>query len=245
MLNTALDLRIAATPEALAEAVAQAFLAAAAETLRHQPHFSAALAGGNTPRAVYARLARPELAHQADWAHIHLFWGDERCVPPDHPESNYRMARETLLDHIPLPTANVHRLKAELDPPVAAATYTGELRTSFGDCLPRFDWVLLGLGEDGHTASLFPGTAAVHERERWVLTHWVPKLHQWRLTLTPPVFNNAAQVTFLVSGENKRQILHDVLTGDYQPDLWPAQSVKLSQGQLTWQVDAAAGALLV
>jgi 6-phosphogluconolactonase len=176
-----------------------------------------------------------------DWARVHVFWGDERCVPPDHPESNYRLAREALLDHVPLPPANVHRIPTEQEPVQAAADYEQTLRRFFGPgSVPRFDLVLLGLGTDGHTASLFPGTPAVHEYERWVVAHYVSSLPAWRVTLTPAVLNAADQVTFLVAGEEKAGALKQVLAGPYQPDVLPAQVVRPAGGSLLWLVDDAA-----
>jgi 6-phosphogluconolactonase len=154
-----------------------------------------ALAGGSTPRAAYALLATEEFAARVDWSRVHVLWGDERCVPPDDPDSNYRMAREALLDKIPIPTENVHRIRGELPPDEAAAAYQAELEAVLG-AGGRFDLVLLGMGVDGHTASLFPGTAALHEGERWVVAAFVDKLSAWRVTLTPVVLNAAAQVTF-------------------------------------------------
>jgi len=172
---------------------------------------------------------------------VHVFWGDERCVPPEHPESNYRLAREALLDHVPLPLANIHRIHTEREPAQAAADYERTLRRFFGPGnAPRFDLVLLGLGTDGHTASLFPGTPAVQEHERWVVAHYVPSLAAWRVTLTPAVLNAADQVTFLVAGAEKAGVLDRVLNGPCQPDVLPAQVVRPAGGSLLWLVDAAA-----
>ncbi len=229
---------------ALAEAAAAQFVQAATLGLARQARWAAALSGGATPQAAYQRLAAPDLAGQVDWARVHLFWGDERCVPPDHPESDYGMARAALLDHIPIPAANIHRMRGELDPAEAAAAYQAELEGYFGDTRPCFDLFWLGLGEDGHTASLFPGTTALRETERWVVANWVEKLGAWRLTLTPPVINQAAQVTFLVSGSRKAQIFKEVLQGAYQPDVRPAQLVQPATGRLVWLVDRAAASQL-
>lgn len=186
---------------------------------------------------------------------MHVCWGDERCVPPEDPASNYRMAREALLDHVPIPATNVHRIRGEGDPPTVAAAYEQELRTLFAtpEGPPprrpgaRFDLVLLGMGNDGHTASLFPGTPAVHETGAaapWVLAQHVASVSAWRVTLTPALINAAADVLFLVSGAEKAPVLRAVLTGPYQPDLLPAQVIALDAGRLRWLVDAAAGAEL-
>jgi 6-phosphogluconolactonase len=229
---------------ALAEAAAAQFVQTATRALARQAHWAVALSGGATPQAAYQRLAAPDLASQVDWARVHFFWGDERCVPPHHAESDYGMARAALLDHIPVPAANIHRLRGELDPAEAAAAYQAELEGFFGLAHPRFDLVWLGLGEDGHTASLFPGTAALRETQRYVVANWVEKLNSWRLTLTLAVINQAVQVTFLVSGSRKAQILQAVLHGPYQPEVRPAQLVQLVSGRLVWLVDRdAAGQL--
>jgi 6-phosphogluconolactonase len=177
-----------------------------------------------------------------DWARVHVFWGDERCVPPDHAESNYRMAREALLDQVSIiPAQNVHRMRGEIDPEEAADGYETDLRACFGvSAPPRFDLILLGMGDDGHTASLFPGAEAIREQARWVAAYYVEKLGAWRLTLTPVVLNAAANVIFLVVGAGKAARLREVLDGPYQPDRLPAQVVRPSDGRLLWMVDQAA-----
>ena len=174
-----------------------------------------------------------------------FFGGDERCVPAGHPDSNYRMAYQTWLKRVPIPAGNLHRLAGEMDPKAAAAEYETELRAFFaGEAFPHFDMVLLGLGGDGHTASLFPGAEAVNERERWVVGQYVEKLAAWRLTLTPPAINVAREVTFLVSGEAKAAILHQVLAATYEPERLPAQVVRPVAGRVVWLVDEAAAAQL-
>lgn len=234
-------LQVCPDAAALADAAAELWVSRAAAAIAARGRFAVALSGGATPRATYVLLATAAWADRVDWPYVHVFWGDERCVPPDHPESNYRLAREALLDHVPLRATNVHRIRTERDPREAAADYEQTLRDFFGPvCGPRFDLVLLGMGTDGHTASLFPGTAAVHEQERWVVAHCVPQLAAWRVTLTPVALNAAAQVAFLVSGAEKAAPLGHVLSGPYQPDVWPAQVVRPSDGQLLWLVDAAA-----
>ena len=234
----------------LARAAAEHFVALAREAIAGQGRFAVALAGGSTPRAAYALLAGDEFATRVDWERVHVFWGDERCVPPDHPDSNYRMAREAVLDHVPLPAENEHRMRGELEPAQAAADYEQALRIFFA-LPPRkqeaeppagFDLILLGMGDDGHTASLFPGTAAISEQTRWVIAHFVEKLDTWRITLTPAVINAAANVTFVVSGSGKAERLRQVLTGSHQPTMLPAQIVDPGHGRLRWLVDEAAAA---
>ncbi|MBU0495599.1 MAG: 6-phosphogluconolactonase [Chloroflexi bacterium] len=239
------DIVVQPDPAALARAVVEHVVARAQEAIADCGQCTVALAGGSTPRAAYALLATEEFAGRVDWPRLHVFWGDERCVPPDHPDSNYRMARETLLDHVPIPAGNVHRIPGEQEPIEAAVAYESELRAFFAvpseGGSPRFDLILLGLGDDGHTASLFPGTAAIHEPVRWVVAHRVDKLGAWRVTLTPIVINAGAQVTFVVSGAGKAERLHKVLAGPYQPDVLPAQIVQPTTGCLLWLIDAAAG----
>ncbi|PYO86549.1 MAG: 6-phosphogluconolactonase [Gemmatimonadetes bacterium] len=215
---------------ALADAVAARFVAAAAEAIASR---------------TYLRLGTEALVSEVMWSRVHVLWGDERCVPPDHVESNYRMARETLLDHVPVPAANVHRIHGEDDPATAAAAYEATLRallqTPTG---ARIDLVLLGLGEDGHTASLFPGGAAVHEQTRWVMAARASAGSMWRITLTPAVINAAAEVLFLVSGGAKAGILGRVIEGPRRPQELPAQAIAPSNGRVRWCVDAAAAAEL-
>ena len=178
---------------------------------------------------------------------MQVFWGDERWGPPDHPDSNYGMARQTLLSKVDVPDQNVHRMHGALDPAQAALEYETELKRTFRvdhPQLPYFDLILLGMGPDGHTASLFPGTAAIHEHRRWVVAHHVEKLHADRITLTPPVLNSAAHILFLVSGPEKAGALQSVLEGARQVDRYPAQIVLPVDGQTTWLVDQAAAANL-
>src|SRR5262245_52537115 len=171
---------------ALTRRAAELFVEIAVAAVATQGRFSVALAGGKTPRAVYSLLATDEFATCVDWSLMHVFWGDERCVPPEHPESNYRMARETLLDFVPIPVGSIYRIHGEDDPTQAAEDYDALLHSFFdGRCLmpqlcARFDLIMLGMGDEGHTASLFPGTAAVHEQDSWVVAHHVEKLNAWR-----------------------------------------------------------------
>jgi 6-phosphogluconolactonase len=242
--------RILPDPARLAEAAAEEFVSACRESVKARGRFTVALAGGSTPRALYALLARGGgvVGEPLEWESAHFFWGDERHVPPDHPESNYRMVRETLLTRVPVPPANVHRVRGEEpDAGRAAEIYDQEIRAFFAPPPgepPRFDLILLGMGTDGHTASLFPGTPALHETARWVAAPWVQKLGARRVTLTPPVLNRAARVVFLVSGGDKAETLRAVLEGPEQPERLPAQIVKPEDGPPLWIVDADAARLL-
>jgi len=211
--------------------------------------FTIALSGGSTPRGLHALLAGdPAIRDRLPWHHLHFFWGDERHVPPDDPQSNYRMARESLFALAPVPLDNIHRVPAEEpDAALAAEKYERELRTFFGlevGQLPRFNCILLGMGSDGHTASLFPETEALHESNRLVVANWVDKFEAYRVTLTVPVLNHADLVVFLVSGHEKAEALKEVLQGDRQPDRFPAQLIRPDPGRLLWIVDRAAARLL-
>ena len=241
--------------EALAQAACSHFITLANQAIDERNHFSVALAGGSTPRAMYLLLSE-EYTNQIDWARVHVFWGDERCVPPDHKDSNYRMARESLLDHVPIPAENIHRIQAELPAEKAATVYEVVLHSIFEtivrnskDSLPRtFDLLLLGIGTDGHTASLFPGTPALEEKRRWVLpvphTEPPPPLIT-RISLTLPAINAARQVTFIVSGVGKATTLKEILsTNPNSPHALPAARVNPSAGELLWLLDAAAASKL-
>ncbi len=202
-----------------------------------------ALSGGNTPRPIYSRLASADYRERLDWSKVHVCFGDERCVPPDDARSNYRMAREALLDQVPLPAQNVHRIPGEIDPALAALSYEQELQALFRtSTFPAFDLICLGLGDNGHTASLFPGTAALREKERWVVAQYVEVMTTWRVTFTAPLINAARHIAFLVEGAGKADVLQRVLHGPYQPDVLPAQLIEPVTGQTHWLVDAAAAA---
>jgi len=237
------DLAVLPSAAALADAAAGRFVAAAGDAIASRGQFIVALSGGSTPRDTYLRLGTGALVSQVMWSRVQVLWGDERCVPPHDVESNYRMARETLLDRVPVPTENVHRIHGEDDPATAAGVYETTLRalvrTPAG---ARIDLVLLGLGEDGHTASLFPGSAAVHEQTRWVVAARASAVSLWRITLTPAVINAAAEVLFIVSGRAKAGILRRVLEGPRLPLELPAQAIAPSNGRVRWCVDAAAAA---
>src|SRR5438445_10474493 len=237
------DLEVLPSAGVLADVAAGQFVAAAGDAIHARGAFVVALSGGSTPRRTYERLAMEPLGSRVMWSRVQVLWGDERCVPPDHMESNYRMARDTLLDRVPVPAANVHRIHGEDDPATAAGVYEATLRallrTPAG---ARIDLVLLGLGEDGHTASLFPGSAAAREQTRWVMAARAAAASMWRITLTPAAINAAAAAMFLVSGGAKAAILRRVLEGPRRPQELPAQAIATSNGRLSWCVDAAAAA---
>ena len=228
----------------LNQRAAEDFVHLAEQAVSAAGRFTAALSGGSTPKGLYSLLAAPGYKERIAWFKVHLFWGDERCVPPDHPESNYRMVQESLLSKISIPAENVHRMAGEKEPSLAAAEYEEQLRTFFHlpkAALPRFDFILLGLGEDGHTASLFPGSDALSDTERLVTAPYVDKLDSYRLTLTLPVLNHAAQIVFLVAGESKAAVVKEVLRAEPASSTFPAAKVKPPNSQLTWLItqDAA------
>jgi 6-phosphogluconolactonase len=243
------QIQVVADSEQLSRTAAAEFLRQAREAVRTKDAFAVALSGGTTPRSLYRRLADDSsLRGQLPWEKAHFFWGDERHVSPDHADSNYRMADEAMLSRVPVPSGNVHRIKGEYhDARRAAEEYEevlGEFfRLSPGQ-FPRFDLVLLGLGPEGHTASLFPGTMALREHERLVVSNWIGKFDADRITMTAPVLNNADCVIFLVSGEEKALILKAVLQGRHEPEQLPAQLIRPNHGRLLWLVDRAAARLL-
>ncbi|MBA3424728.1 MAG: 6-phosphogluconolactonase [Rubrobacteraceae bacterium] len=224
----------------LAEAAARDFARRAGEAIDERGRFAVALAGGSTPKATYETLAR-DYAGEVDWGRVHVFFGDERAVPPSHEDSNYRMAKDALLDHVSV--GSVHRMRGELPPEEAAASYEEELRSFFGEVTPRFDLILLGIGGDGHTASLFPGTAALEVADRLTVANPVLKLETTRITLTAPAINAARAVVFLVAGEDKAEALREILEGDADPRPYPAKLVR-PDGDLAWMVDRTAARLL-
>ena len=236
-------------PAALASRAAQYFVEMASEAVEAQGRARIAISGGSTPKAAFELLAdsNQPWRNRMPWESLDLYWVDERCVPPDHADSNYRMTREALLDHVPLRPGQIHRIEGELDPEEAAARYESELRNSFrlesAEC-PRFDLVALGMGGDGHTASLFPRTEAIREMSRLVTVNHVPQKDAGRITLTWPVINQARSVFFLVSGEDKAAVLREVLTGPRDPERLPSQLIWPLSGILTFILDKAAAALL-
>jgi len=237
------------TPAATARAAAQLFSDTAVRAATARGIARIAISGGTTPKSMFALLADPAepFLDQVPWDRIELFWVDERCVPPDNIESNYRMTNEALLSKVPLPAKRVYRMEGELVPEVAAARYESVIRNAFkleGAETPTFDLVLLGMGDDGHTASLFPHTEALNEMSRIVVPNHVLQKDTWRITLTWPVINQGREVAFLIEGKGKAQVLHDVFLGPYQPETYPSQIIRPMSGQLTLLLDAAAAAKL-
>jgi len=252
-------LQVEPTPAALMQLAAKGVVFWAQKAIERRGAFHIALSGGSTPKALFELLATEAYARQLFWDRVHLWWGDERNVPSDDKDSNYKMAHDTLISKVPIPEENVHRVKTELGAAQAAADYECEmLRVIAGaddmpiaqphedhapsaPIRPHFDLILLGMGDDGHTASLFPHTDALNVKDRLVVSHFVPKVNMERITFTYPLINSADTVFFLVSGASKAGVLRRVLISDVQPDELPSQGV-VPQGKLFWMVDAAAAA---
>lgn len=228
--------------ENLSRAAAGLFVTAAKNAIEANGRFTVALAGGSTPRQTYELLTEPTFRDQIRWEAVHVFWGDERCVPPNDPRSNARMARLALLHHVPVPVEQVHPIRSMDDPRESAADYAAVLHRTFDPASPRFDLVILGMGEDGHTASLFPGTPALDETESWVAA--VLSKAPPRVTLTLPVLNAAGIVAFLVSGDNKANALQRVIEGVSTMEPLPAARVVPGDGSIRWFVDRSAAAKL-
>jgi len=243
------EVRILADGTAIAKRAAQEFIEAAVVAVREKGAFSVSLAGGSTPKALYSLLVTdPALRSEVPWDKIQLFFGDERHVGPGHPDSNFRMATETMISRVPLTKDQVVRIKGEYqDTEEAAREYEQALQSYFrlkaGE-YPRFDLLLAGMGNEGHTLSLFPGTKALHADMRIVVRNWVGKLYTERITLTAPAASNAARIVVMVTGADKALALKGVLEGPYEPEQLPVQSLQPKNGKLLWLVDAAAGSML-
>jgi 6-phosphogluconolactonase len=247
-MPTPTDLRVFADLDALSRGAAEEFIALAGRACGERGRFAVALSGGSTPKKLYEMLSAEPLRGRVEWEKVHFFFTDERHVPPDHPDNNYRMAYRALLSKLPAPPGNANRMATELEDAAEVADHAeASLRDFFHLApgqIPRFDLMLLGLGADGHTASLFPGSPVLRETGRLVAAVRVEALQANRLTLTLPVINNAAEVLFLVSGTAKARALRDVLEGPPDPERLPAQSVRPSDGRLVYFVDGQAAALL-
>ncbi|MBK9314989.1 MAG: 6-phosphogluconolactonase [Acidobacteria bacterium] len=229
----------------IARQAASLFSGLATRSCQLSGRFTIALSGGSTPRRLFSALATTPYVESIPWKNIFFFWGDERCVAPDHPESNYRMAYQTLLTKVPVPSGNIFRIPAEdHDPHRAAKNYSDAIRDFFAPSPPRFDLVFLGMGADGHTASLFPGTDALRVNDRIAVANYVEKFNAWRITLTAATINDAHYIVFLVTGEDKAEPLKNVIEGDKLPDIYPSQLILPTDGTLHWMVDRAAARLI-
>jgi 6-phosphogluconolactonase len=238
--------RVLPDTQLLAAAAAELFVERAADAQARRGWFHLALSGGSTPRAFHALLAASPLREKVDWSRIQFFWGDERCVPPDNAESNYLMARQTLLDAVPVPSDHIHRIRGEDDPAGAASAYEAEIWRVFGGPsgqTPAFDLIYTGMGPDGHTLSLFPHTAALSVSDRLVTANHVPQLNTDRITFTTTLANNAALVAFVIAGADKAGALAQVLEGPPNPDLYPSQLIAPS-GELLFLLETSAAGQL-
>jgi len=241
------SVRVSSGAGEVAKATADLFAKAAADAVKTRGVARIAISGGSTPKAVFALLASESYVGQIPWAQIQLFWVDERCVGPDDPDSNYGMTKKAMLDSVPLPAANVHRMEGEMDPAEAASRYEAEIRNTFkleGAETPTFDLILLGMGDDGHTASLFPHTEGLDELARIAIANHVPQKDTWRMTLTWPVITQGREVAFLIEGAAKAEILHTVMQGKYDPETYPSQLIRPASGRLTLMLDTASAAKL-
>ena len=241
--KTIADYLVYDTPQRLAHAAAEVFAKYSSDGVAARGVARIAISGGSTPKRMLALLAEEPFRSQIDWEKLRLYWVDERCVPADHADSNYRMTREQLLSKVPLAEENVFRMEGELNPEDAASRYEATLRNSFrleGAEAPAFDLVLLGMGDDGHTASIFPNTSAIDAMGTLVAANHVPQKDSWRITLTWPVINHGRRVVFLVEGAAKAEVLREVLLGSYDPDRLPAQLIRPENGQIGLLLDAEA-----
>ena len=226
--------------ETLSQAAAELFTIQSRQASLICGRFSVALSGGETPRRTYELLGASPYRERIHWDEVHVFWSDERCVPEDDPRNNARMARKTLLDRVPIPIENIHPIRCDQSPKEAASMYERELKEFFSTSNPNFHLVMLGLGENGHIASLFPHTAVLNEQEKWVSEVYIEDLGMDRITFTAPFINQASQVVFLVSGADKAQVLENVLEGPYRPSKLPAQLIRPLGTKPIWLVDKAA-----
>jgi 6-phosphogluconolactonase len=241
-----MSVAIYSTVDTLSQEAARYVVRVASESITTHGRFTLVLAGGSTPKKLYGLLASEPYRDQIDWALTEIFWSDERCVPPDNEDSNYHLAQEVLLSKVPIAAAQIHRMPADADNrDQASLTYTQEIQRVFGtNGIPSFDLIQLGMGPEGHTASLFPHQASLHEQTRLIMPVTVPKPPPPRLTFTPPLLNAAAHVLFLVTGQDKADALQAVLEGEYNPDEYPAQIIRPTQGEVTWMLDPAAASKL-
>ena len=247
-------LQIYEDADQLAGEAARRFAAIATETVERFGQMSVALSGGGTPKAMFVKLAQEPYRSLVPWKSTHVFWADERCVPPSHPDSNYRLAMELLLSRVPIPATNIYRIPAEVPYHDSARQYSEIVRTAFSgfdrredddsNNLPRFDLILLGLGDDGHTASLFPHSDALKSGAVIAVANYVEKLKVHRITLTPAVISSARNVIFLIAGESKARALRNTFRCDYQPEAYPAQLITPTNGTLIWMADTEAASLL-
>ncbi|EIW16232.1 MULTISPECIES: 6-phosphogluconolactonase [Pelosinus] len=230
--------------DALGSAVAELFLEKACLAVAERGRFTVSLAGGQTPQRIYEMLAKPPYSHQIPWEGIHIYWGDERYVPADDIRSNQLMARKAFLDHVPIPQEQIYPIVCNSTPEQAAKEYEEVIASTFAEAEPQFDFIFLGLGSDGHTASLFPNTSVLREKKHWTGHVYLPELDSHRVTLTAPLINQARTIAFLVTGDSKAQIVREVLEGPQDHLRLPSQMIAPENGELFWFLDQGASSLL-
>jgi 6-phosphogluconolactonase len=233
------EVRVYDTPEEVTKALADLFVTCGREAIETRGRYAVSLAGGTTPKAAYQLLGTPAYTQALDWTRVYIFFGDERCVPPDNDQSNYRMANDAFMRAVGIPRENIQRMRGEADPADAAAQYRDQLVAVLGE-EPRFDLVMLGVGPDGHTASLFPGADPTESDSMMVRAVYSSSQEQWRITLTPSVLNNSRIVVFACEGQGKASIVKQIREGDYDPRTFPAQIIAPRDGRLVWLLDRAA-----
>jgi len=238
------EIQVFDTAEQLSDAAASLIIELSDQALRERGRFLLSLSGGRTPEQLYHTLASPPARDRLQWDKTYVFWGDERCLPMDNPENNAFMARQVLLSKTVIPSENIFPMPVNLTPAGAAKAYEQTISDFFGHEEPRFDCMLLGLGADAHTASLFPGTMAVHDKEHLVAEQYVEEVQMFRVTMTAPLINNSRNIIFLVAGKTKAHALQQVMTAAFDPDKYPAQLIQPVDGNIYWLVDKEAAALL-
>jgi len=237
-----MNLNVSKDAEELNVHVAKWLTAYIAETLQKQPRFTICLSGGSTPKKLYQLLASQNYRGSIDWTKLHVFWGDERYVPFHDDRNNAKMAFESLLNHVPVPREQIHVIQTDTDADSSAEAYESVLHSYFTHRKYSFDLLLLGLGDNAHTLSLFPGYNIIHEKDKWVKAFYLKEQKSYRITLTVPVVNKSARIAFLVSGSDKAASVQNVLYGQHDPELYPAQVIQPYNGELYWFVDKAAAA---
>lgn len=235
------EIKVLPDPAALAVEAAERFTQMAEQSIQQHGRFTVALSGGHTPEKMFQLLAQEPYRSRVQWEKVEILFSDERCVSPDASDSNFRMANESLIKKVPVPGDNIYRMRGEIDPNEAAVEYGQMLKEKFGD--GGLDLILLGMGPDGHTASLFPGTQALSETKHRCVANFVPKFNAWRITLTAPFINRGATVMFLVTGKDKADPVSQVLEGTGAPERLPSQLIRPEPGNLVWLLDAEAAGM--
>lgn len=245
VMKTRVEVQIFSDLMAISQKAAEMFVLLTRESISEKGRFAVAISGGSTPKRFYSLLGSAAYRDQIDWPSVHFFWADERCVPKEDEENNFKLASETFLSRVPVPDRNIHRIKGEKGPEIGTKDYGGRIRSFFGTLgLPVFDLILLGMGEDGHTASLFPGSKILQERERLAVPVYLERPGVDRITLTLPVLNNASQILFLVSGSSKAEAVRSVLEGGKASRRFPASLIRPLHGSVTWLIDEEAASNL-